>query len=89
MDQEGGGLHARHKGGVQQAAVLGSPGRAGLAVRSRAQWRAWLEEQRRQPQESASRLASLVKHSAAKRMFGNWDDSHLRRTRPRTAGSSG
>ena len=47
----------------------------------------YLEEQRRQPEEFATRMASLVKHSAAGRMFGNLDDSRLRRTPAATPGA--
>ena len=39
----------------------------------------YVAEQRKRPQEFAARLANLVKQSAAKKMFGNWDDSGLRR----------
>ena len=40
----------------------------------------YVAEQRQRPAEFAARLANLVKQSAANRMFGNWDDSGLRRS---------
>lgn len=40
----------------------------------------YVEEQRRQPKEFDTRLANLVKQCAAGKLFGNWDDSGLRRT---------
>ena len=40
----------------------------------------YVEEQRKQPEEFATRLANLVKNCAAKKRFGNWDDSGLRRS---------
>jgi uncharacterized protein YdeI (YjbR/CyaY-like superfamily) len=40
----------------------------------------YVEEQRRVPKQFMTRLQNLVKQSAAKKMFGNWDDSGLRRT---------
>lgn len=40
----------------------------------------YVEEQRRQPREFATRLANLVKQCRAGKLFGNWDDSGLRRT---------
>lgn len=39
-----------------------------------------LEEQRKQPEVFATRLATLVKSCAQKKLFGNWDDRGLRRT---------
>lgn len=39
-----------------------------------------IEEQRKKPKEFATRLATLVKTCAAKKRFGNWDDSGLRKT---------
>lgn len=40
----------------------------------------YVEEQRKTPAEFKKRLDNLVKKSAAKLMFGNWDDSGLRRS---------
>jgi len=40
----------------------------------------YVEEQRRQPKEFETRLANLVKQSAANKRFGSWDDSGLRRS---------
>jgi len=39
-----------------------------------------LEEQRKQPDVFATRLATLVTSCAQKKLFGNWDDRGLRRT---------
>jgi hypothetical protein len=40
----------------------------------------YVEEQRRNQAEFERRLANLVKRSAARQRFGNWDDSGLRRS---------
>jgi hypothetical protein len=40
----------------------------------------YVEEQRKTAPELRKRLEHLVKQSAAKKMFGNWDDSGLRRS---------
>lgn len=39
-----------------------------------------VEEQRKQPEVFATRLATLVKSCGQKKLFGNWDDRGLRRT---------
>jgi uncharacterized protein YdeI (YjbR/CyaY-like superfamily) len=45
----------------------------------------YVDEQRKQREEFARRLASLVSKTAAGQMFGNWDDTAL----PRTPGPGG